>query len=131
MSKVLFNRAMDIAKRAISMDEEGNYDHAIKNYLESADILMRYIQLSTNPEMKRICYDRAQEYIKRAGELRDATSSGRRVSRSRSSGKSGKGGKSQEPLTEDQAKLREAISETIVIEKPDVKLSEVANLEVA
>ncbi|TFF86540.1 MAG: AAA family ATPase [Promethearchaeota archaeon] len=131
MSKVLFNRAMDIAKRAISMDEEGNYDHAIKNYLESADILMRYIQLSTNPEMKRICYDRAQEYIKRASELRDATSSGRRVSRSRSSKKSSKGGKSQEPLTEDQAKLRDAISETIVIEKPDVKLSEVANLEVA
>jgi vacuolar protein-sorting-associated protein 4 len=131
MSKVLFNRAMDIAKRAISMDEEGNYDHAIKNYLESADILMRYIQLSTNPEMKRICYDRAQEYIKRAGELREATYSGRRVSRSRSSRKSSKGGKAQEPLTEDQAKLREAISETIIIEKPDVKLSEVANLEVA
>lgn len=131
MSKILFNRAMDIAKRAISMDEDGNYDHAIKNYLESADILMRYIQLSTNPEMKRICYDRAQEYIKRAGELRDATSSGRRVSRSRRSGKASKGGKAQEPLTEDQAKLREAISETIIIEKPDVKLSEVANLEVA
>ncbi|MHA1252390.1 MAG: hypothetical protein ACTSRP_20570 [Candidatus Helarchaeota archaeon] len=75
---------MEIAKQAIALDEDGNYESAIKKYLESADILMRYIQLSTNPEMKRICYDRAQEYIKRASELRDAVPTRRRRS-SRSS----------------------------------------------
>jgi len=123
---------MDIAKRAIQQDEEGNYPSAIKSYLESADILMRYIQLSTNPEMKRICYDRAQEYIKRASELRDATPSRRaRGSRPKMDGKEGKSGRSSEALSEDDEKLRNAISETVVVEKPNVKLSEVANLETA
>ncbi|MHA1268708.1 MAG: AAA family ATPase [Candidatus Helarchaeota archaeon] len=131
MSKILFQKAMEIAKRAIAFDEEGDYDAAIKRYLESADILMRYIQLSTNPEMKRICYDRAQEYIKRASELRDATPSRhRRVSRGKATNRSGSSKKS-EPLSEEQEKLRDAISETIIVEKPDVKLSEVANLETA
>jgi len=131
MSKVLFQKAMEIAKKAILLDEEGNYDSAIKKYIESADILMKYIQLSTNPEMKRICYERAQEYIKRASELREAVPSRRRSGRvvHKSSGK--KGGKSTEPLTEEQARLRDAIAETIVVEKPNIKLSEVANLETA
>ncbi|TFF89562.1 MAG: AAA family ATPase [Promethearchaeota archaeon] len=130
MSKILFQKAMEIAKHAITLDEEGNYGSAIKKYTESADILMRYIQLSTNPEMKRICYERAQEYIKRAGELRGARSSGRRpVRRVRKGGKGG--GKSSEPISEEKAKLRDAISETIIIEKPDIKLTDVANLETA
>ena len=132
MSKILFQKAMEIAKNAIALDEEGNYDTAIKRYLESADILMRYIQLSTNPEMKRICYERAQEYIRRASELREATPSRRRkVSRPRGKRKDGKAPKSSEPLTEEEEKLRDAISETIVVEKPNIKLSEVANLETA
>ena len=132
MSKILFQKAMEIAKNAIALDEEGNYDTAIKRYLESADILMRYIQLSTNPEMKRICYERAQEYIRRASELKEATPSRRRkVSRPRGKRKDGKAPKSSEPLTEEEEKLRDAISETIVVEKPNIKLSEVANLETA
>ena len=122
---------MEIAKRAIAMDEEGNYGAATKKYIDAADILMRYIQLSNNPEMKRICYDRAQEYIKRAGELRDASSPKRRGSRPRVRKNGKNGAKSSEPLTEEQSKLRDAISETIIVEKPDVKLSEVANLEAA
>ena len=121
---------MEIAKQAIALDEDGNYESAIKKYLESADILMRYIQLSTNPEMKRICYDRAQEYIKRASELRDAVPTRRRRS-SRSSSSRSTGKKSSEPVSEEQEKLREAIADTVIIEKPEVKLSEVANLETA
>ncbi len=121
MSKELFQHAMNIAKRAIQQDESGNYKMAVSNYIEAADILTRYIKTSTNAEMKKICYSKAEQYLKRAKELRDGLQPDAPVY--------AKDGKTK--ISKESSKMRQALEETIVMEKPDITMDEVANLDLA
>ncbi|HUY01106.1 MAG TPA: ATP-binding protein [Candidatus Deferrimicrobium sp.] len=119
MSKELFQHAMNIAKKAIQFDESGNYKMAVNNYVEAADILTRFIKTSGNPEMKKICFSKAEQYLQRAKELRDAISPEGPGHPSEGTGRSAK----------ETTQLRGALEETITREKPDVSMAEVANLE--
>ncbi len=119
MSRELFQHAMNIAKKAIQYDENGKYSLAVNNYVEAADILMRFIKTSSNPEMKQICFSKAEQYLRRARELREATE-GPVYS---------EGGKRK--VSKDSSRLREALAETIIMEKPEVTMDDVANLESA
>ncbi|MHA1265230.1 MAG: AAA family ATPase [Candidatus Helarchaeota archaeon] len=118
MSKELFQHAMSLAKKAIQYDESGNYKMAVNHYVEAADILTRFIKTSNNPEMKKICYSKADQYLKRAKEIRDSLDPNRPVET-----KDGK------KISKEESKMREALSETIIMEKPDITMEEVANLE--
>ena len=121
MSKELFQHAMNMAKKAIQQDESGNYKMAVSNYVEAADILTRYIKTSANAEMKKICYSKAEQYLKRAKELRESLQPDGRVY--------AKDGKTK--ITKEESKMRETLSETIMMEKPEITMDEVANLELA
>ena len=71
--------------------------------------------------MKKICYSKAEQYLQRAKELRDTLQPDRPVI--------SKDGKTK--ITKEASKLRGALAETIVMEKPDITMDEVANLETA
>jgi vacuolar protein-sorting-associated protein 4 len=119
MSKELFQHAMNIAKKAIQYDESGNYKMAVNNYVEAADILTRFIKTSGNAEMKKICYSKAEQYLQRAKELRNAISPDGQAHPSEGAARSSK----------ETTQLRGALEETITREKPEVSMAEVANLE--
>ncbi len=118
MSKELFQHAMNIAKKAIQYDETGNHKMAVNNYIEAADILTRFIKTSNNAEMKKICYSKAEQYLQRAKELRDVLQPDRPIVT-----EDGK------KVSKEISQMREALSETIVMEKPEITMDEVANLE--
>lgn len=119
MSRELFQHAMNVAKKAIQYDENGKYSLAVNNYVEAADILMRFIKTSSNPEMKQICFSKAEQYLRRARELREATE-GPIYSE-----------EGKRKVSKDSSRLREALAETIIMEKPEVTMDDVANLESA
>jgi len=121
MSKELFQHAMNIAQKAIQYDESGNAKMAVNNYIEAADILTRFIKTTSNPDMKKICFSKAEQYLKRAQELRDVLSPEG----------PGLSGATPAKASKESTQLREALSETIQVEKPDVKMEEVADLETA
>jgi len=121
MSRELFQHAMNIAQKAIQYDESGNAKMAVNNYIEAADILTRFIKTTNNPEMRKICFSKAEQYLKRAQELRDVLSPEGASSSAAVPAKSSK----------ESMQLREALAETIQVEKPDVKMDEVADLETA
>jgi len=124
VSKELFQHAMTIAQKAIQYDEAGNSKMAVNNYIDAADILTRFIKTTNNPEMKKICYSKAEQYLKRAQELRDSLSP-------EGAHSTGSSGASPAKVSKEATQLREALSEAIQIEKPEVKMEEVANLESA
>jgi vacuolar protein-sorting-associated protein 4 len=119
MSQELFKHAMNIAKKAIQYDEQGTYGMAVNNYVEAADILMRFIKTSANAEMKKICFSKAEQYLARARELREAIDPDRPAYTPDGKRKPSKA----------SSKLRDALSETVVMEKPDITMDEVANLQ--
>ncbi len=122
MSQELFKHAMNIAKKAIQYDESGQQSMAVNNYVEAADILMRFIKTSSNPEMKKICFSKAEQYLQRARELRDTISP---------EGKTIQTPEGPRKVTKETSQLREALAETIIMEKPDVAMEDVADLESA
>lgn len=124
MAEKLFKYATQIAQEAIDHDNRGNYKQAYEQYLRAADILLRCMQFTDNPELRQIYYERAQKYVKRCKQIKGAIVSGRP---SYSTIKTGIATRAEGG--DEEVELSRAISDTIIAEKPDVKWNDVANLD--
>jgi vacuolar protein-sorting-associated protein 4 len=120
----LYQYASKYAQQAYNYDKAGNYKGAQQYYLKAAEILQQLISFTSNPQLKNMYYLKAKEYLARAKELKDTglqpADSGLK--------RSGRGGSETD---EEEDELSSAISEIIVVEKPNVKMSDVAGLELA
>lgn len=121
MSDKLFKYATQMAKEAVKLDKQGKQKLAVQKYIQAADILMRFLKLTENPALRKVCYDKAEQYVQRAKELQGVTPGLPAVSE-KAAGKA---------LTKEDQALQEAISDTIITEKPSVEWEDVANLETA
>lgn len=121
MSDKLFKYATQMAKEAVKLDKQGKQKLAVQKYIHAADILMRFLKLTENPALRKVCYDKAEQYVQRAKELQGVTPGLPAVSE-KAAGKA---------LTKEDQALQEAISDTIITEKPSVEWEDVANLETA
>ncbi len=125
----LYQYASKYAQKAYEQDKAGNYKAAHQNYLKAAEVLQQLIQFTSNPQLKNMYYVKAKEYLARAKELKDMGMQPAEGGRRRGSRKGSRGGDSGGDEEEDE--LEEAISEIIIVEKPNVKMSQVAGLEEA
>ncbi len=125
MAEKLFKYATQIAQEAIEHDNRGNYKQAYEQYLRAADILLRCMQFTDNPELRQIYYERAEKYVKRCKQIKSAVVSPRRAPTIKSSIATGE----ESGVGDDE--LSKAISDTIIAEKPDIKWNDVANLNSA
>lgn len=127
----LYQYASKYAQKAYEQDKAGNYKSAHQNYLKAAEVLQQLIGFTSNPQLKNMYYIKAKEYLARASELKDqglqrVDSGGRKKGSKKRSKKS-----SDSEADEEEDELEEAISEIIIVEKPNVKMSQVAGLEEA
>ncbi|MBN1327908.1 MAG: AAA family ATPase [Candidatus Heimdallarchaeota archaeon] len=129
----LYQYASKYAQKAYEEDQSGNYKAAHQNYLKAAEVLQQLIQFTSNPQLKNMYYVKAKEYLARAKELKDQGLQRADGSKRKTSKKSekGSGGDTGGDSDEEKDELEEAIAEIIVIEKPNVKMSQVAGLEEA
>ncbi|MFX0067734.1 MAG: AAA family ATPase [Promethearchaeota archaeon] len=121
MSEKLFKYATQMAKEAVKLDKQGKQKLAVQKYIQAADILMRFLKLTKNPALRKTCYEKAEQYVQRAKELQ-GISPGLSVVSEKAAGKA---------ITKEDQALQEAISDTIITEKPSVEWEDVANLETA
>lgn len=123
MAERLFKIATEIAEEATKNDRKGNYKQACQQYLQAAEILYKCIHLTRNPQLREVYFERAQKYVNRCKQIKAALASPRQPpSFPPVEGKESKG---------EGGELAEAIAETIIVEKPSVKWSDVADLEAA
>ena len=128
----LYQFASKYAQKAYEEDQAGNYKAAYQNYIKAAEILQQLIGFTSNPQLKNMYYIKAKEYLARAKEIQDEgmqkveEGPKRKRSGSKKSGDSGSTGDDEE-----KDELQQAIEEIIVVEKPNVKMSQVAGLEEA
>ncbi|MBD3192336.1 MAG: AAA family ATPase [Candidatus Heimdallarchaeota archaeon] len=120
----LYQYASKYAQKAYELDKAGNWKGAHQNYLKAAEILQQLINFTDNPQLKNMYYMKAKEYLSRAKELKQqglqpTTTSGRGKRR---------GGTGSDVTDEEEDELADAISDIIVVEKPNVKMSQVAGL---
>ena len=126
----LYQYASKYAQKAYDQDQAGNYKSAFQNYLKAAEILQQLISFTSNPQLKNMYYIKSKEYLARAKELKDQGMQPADTSRKRRSSRKSSGGDSSDS-DEEKDELEEAIDEIIIVEKPNVKMSNVAGLEEA
>jgi len=131
----LYQLAVNEAKEAVKLDEQGKYQHAVNKYMRAAEILLQYMKHSDNPEMKKICQKNSEKYINRAKDLK-AQISGHRPKRTSSSPKASSSSPEDDKLkseggefSEEEQEMIDMISGTIVTESPDVTWKQIAGLE--
>jgi vacuolar protein-sorting-associated protein 4 len=118
----MFQLAETKANEALVLDQQGKRSAAMSKYIEAADILVRVMKVSKNPQLRRIALERADQYVARAKTLRSAKIPAR-----------GPAPDFEGVEIEDQEEkeLQEDIDSMIIKEKPEVKWEDVANLEEA
>ncbi len=115
----LIDHARNFALKAYNFDKEKNYSEAIPYYLDAAEALMKAIKFERNPQVARSLKKKAEMYIGRSKELRELLE--KKKERRSTAGSD----------EEEESKLEGAISDIIVTEKPNIKLSDIAGLELA
>lgn len=111
MSEKLLLSAEEAANKAVKFDTSGDYQNAIRFYLQAFDLLVSLIEYSDNPKI-RTHYERvAEDYLNRVYELKNKNT---RATSTVSVG-----------TDNEQSKL---IDNTIIMEKPDVTWNEIAGL---
>jgi len=131
----LYQYAVEEAKQAVILDNQGKYQHAINKYTRAAEILIQYMKFSTNVEMKKLCQKNSQNYIERAKILK-AHISGHRPKKvsslppaSSDLPKDDKIKSEGGEFSEEEQEMIDMISGTIVTESPDIRWTQIAGLE--
>jgi len=114
----LFKYAEAKAREALSLDQGGKRSAAMGKYIEAADVLVKLLRITKNPQLRRIALERADQYVARAKALR-----GGRLPAGPVPDIEG-----VEP-GEEEHELQSDIESMVIREKPDVHWEDVADLE--
>lgn len=128
----------NLLEQAISLDKRGMKKEACQHYLKASKILIKMSNSSSLPSVRKHYIDRAQECVDRVRYISGIKKKSRGPVDGLVTPPSLEIGTAEptsikEPTTESEVddeakKLQQMISDTILTEKPDVKMSEVAGL---
>ncbi|MFW9833964.1 MAG: AAA family ATPase [Candidatus Thorarchaeota archaeon] len=123
--------------KAIQLDQRGMKKEACQEYLKASKILIKLSNSASLPSIKKHYFDRAQECVDRVRYLSgikkksqgpvDGLVAPPKVDATIAEPVSTT--KAEPELDEEEKRLREMISDTIITERPSIKMSEVAGLE--
>ena len=123
--------------KAIELDNKGMKKEACQEYLKASKILIKLSNSASLPSIKKHYFDRAQECVDRVRYLSgikkkshgpvDGLVAPPKVDVAKA--EPVPTSKAEPELDEEEKRLREMISDTIVSERPTIKMSEVAGLE--
>ncbi len=125
--------AIEIVSKAITADNEGEYEKALNLYRDALGRFTMGLKYEKNEARKKLILERVEGYMKRAEELRDYINKQNEVGNGKGSGGTGmkKKGDKDEDADDETAKLRGALSGAVVTEKPNIKWDDVAGLDAA
>jgi vacuolar protein-sorting-associated protein 4 len=129
-------RAIDVVKKAIESDTNGDYDKAYQLYYQSLELFMLALKWEKNARSKEMIRAKASEYMERAEKLKqhlaDAEGKHKKPSMMGADGSSRGGNgkaKDEDEGDADNKKLRNALAGAILQDKPNIKWEDVAGLE--
>ncbi len=127
----LYQYAVQTAKEAVALDNQGKYRQAMNKYYRAAEILMQFMQYNKNPQMRKLCQRNIEEYVDRAKILKShlgGPRSARYITKS-SESKAGAVDSESGAVSSEEQELIDTISGTIITESPNIKWDDIAGLE--
>ncbi|OAJ40104.1 hypothetical protein BDEG_23877 [Batrachochytrium dendrobatidis JEL423] len=139
-------KAIEIVKKATEEDGKGNFEEAYKLYTNSLEYFMTAMKYEKNDKLKESIRKKFTEYLDRAEKLKEYLAKQQKKKKPVSVGDSGGNGKHQDKSSDeddeeedgdgkgkkedaDTKKLKKALAEAILQEKPNVHWDDVAGLE--
>jgi vacuolar protein-sorting-associated protein 4 len=118
---------------AITMDKAGDYDKSLNLYKAAIEYFMLGLKYDTNPASKSNISNRCKGYMERAEQLKNIIDGVEPTSKKDDTGGTSATKHKPEDSKEDEekAKIRGALSSSIVSEKPNVKWTDVAGMDAA
>ncbi|KAJ6459515.1 AAA-domain-containing protein [Mycena sanguinolenta] len=124
------DRAIEIVQKAIEEDVKQNYAEAYKQYQNSLDYFMLAMKYEKNEKSRALIRSKISEYLARAETLKEHLVNGEKNKKAAVANGTGGGSTKKDDSSDPELeKLRGALSQAIVSEKPNVKWDDVAGLE--
>ena len=123
----LLKTGQALAKKARELDDLERYEEAKQKYLEAAETLMQFIRINRNAQIKKVIEPKIMEYVKRAKQLSGIEEEDYEEDFEEDLDLSDDDGDKAEPkkkkvkIKKGDPKISEAIADTIITEKPDIK----------
>ncbi|XP_046735339.1 vacuolar protein sorting-associated protein 4 [Diprion similis] len=131
-------KAIDLVTKATEEDRNKNYEEALKHYEHGVEYFLHSIKYEAQGERaKESIRTKCLQYLDRAEKLKEYLKKGKKKpvkdgeSNSKSDDKKGDSGDSDSDSDPEKKKLQSKLEGAIVIEKPQVKWSDVAGLDLA
>jgi len=128
----------NLLDRAIELDQRGMKNEACQYYLKASKILIKLANSASLPSVRKHYFNRAQECVDRVRYLSgikkktagpvDGLATPPKMETAPAESETVTS-KPEAELDDDEKRLREMISDTIISERPNIKMSEVAGLE--
>eukprot|EP00744_Colponema_vietnamica_P003527 GILI01005394.1.p1 GENE.GILI01005394.1~~GILI01005394.1.p1 ORF type:complete len:470 (-),score=150.39 GILI01005394.1:235-1572(-) len=138
------DKAIELARLAVEADNAGRLEDALGLYKSSLQYFVHVIKYQPNEQLKKALTEKSKEYMARAEAIRQFLNDsnkepvvvgGDSAPKKKTTKKGGGGGDDKHDKEEDddpeKAKLRAALQNAVVTEKPNVKWSDVAGLDAA
>lgn len=129
----------NLLDRAIELDQRGMKNEACQYYLKASKILIKLANSASLPSVRKHYFNRAQECVDRvrylsgikkksAGPI-DGLATPPTIDSTPAESITVASKKPEQDLDDDERRLQEMISDTIITERPNIKMSEVAGLD--
>ncbi|RNE99069.1 vacuolar protein sorting-associated protein 4 [Trypanosoma rangeli] len=138
MSVDFTSKAVDLLKRATTLDEAKEYEEAYRWYMDSIEVFMTAIKYENkNPTKKEMLKNKVRQVMERATmikeyleESKEGNNSGTGSAGSTTQ-KTASASKKAKEEEDDKQRMKNALGSAILRVKPNVKWSEIAGLEAA
>ncbi|MFW9972400.1 MAG: AAA family ATPase [Candidatus Odinarchaeota archaeon] len=126
----LYQYAVQTAKEAVALDNQGKYRQAMNKYYRASEILMQFMKYNKNPQMRRLCQNNIEEYVERAKILKSHLGGIKpRIAKPSEAKDISKGDSESGAVSSEEQELIDTISGTIVTESPNVNWEDIAGLD--
>ncbi|KAL6753466.1 AAA-ATPase of VPS4/SKD1 family [Haematococcus lacustris] len=124
-------KGIDYAKQAVTEDEAGNHEEAMKMYMTSLEYFKTYLKYEKNVKAREAITGKFKEYLARAEYLKGltGTESNGADAGAAAAQKVRKPGAGKEDDDKEKDKMKASLTGAILLEKPNVKWDDVAGLE--
>ncbi|XP_034940304.1 vacuolar protein sorting-associated protein 4B [Chelonus insularis] len=133
----ILQKAIDLVTKATEEDRNKNYEEALKYYEHAVEYFLHSIKYEAQGERaKESIRQKCQQYLDRAEKLKAYLKKGKKkpVAAGDDSSKDDKKGDSEDSDTDsdpEKKKLQSRLEGAIIVERPNIKWSDVAGLDVA
>jgi len=136
MSGNTLQKAIDLVTKATEEDKNKNYEEALRLYEHAVEYFLHAIKYEAQSDKaKESIRAKCITYLERAEKLKEYIKGGSKKKPIKEGGASKKDGKDSDGDSDDddpeKKKMQSKLSDAIVVEKPNIKWSDVAGLEAA